>query len=302
VARVRSVKPPIILVAFALVGLWLSSVLAWPATGIPVPLWTEKAPGALGEEARDTPTLTPYLPELGAGTGGAMVICPGGGYGGLAGHEGEDYALYLNRLGVAGFVLKYRLGSHGYRHPVMLGDAARAVRLVRARSAEWGIDPARVGIMGSSAGGHLASTLLTHFDQGQSDAEDPVDRQSSRPDLGVLCYAVITLGEYTHQGSKRNLLGDDPSPELVRRLSNELQVTSQTPPCFVWHTWEDTAVPVENSLQFAAALRRAGVPFDLHVYEHGRHGIGLQAKPPFENAHPWARDLAFWLKARGFAR
>jgi dipeptidyl aminopeptidase/acylaminoacyl peptidase len=129
-----------------------------------------------------------------------------------------------------------------------------------------------------------------------------VDRQSSRPDLGVLCYAMITLGEYTHQGSKRNLLGDDPSPELVRLLSNELQVTSETPPCFVWHTWEDTAVPVENSLQFAAALRRAGVPFDLHVYEQGRHGIGLQAKPPFENAHPWARDLAFWLKARGFAR
>jgi len=290
------------LVAIALAGLLLSPTLARAAAGMPEPLWDGRAPGALGSETHDIPTLTPYLAESGVSTGAAMVICPGGGYGGLAGHEGEDYALYLNRLGVAGFVLKYRLGSHGYRHPVMLGDAARAVRLVRAKSAEWGIDSARVGIMGSSAGGHLASTLLTHFDQGQPDAEDPVDRQSSRPDLGVLCYAVITMGEYTHQGSKRNLLGENPSAELVRLLSNELQVTRETPPCFVWHTWEDTAVPVENSLQFAAALRRSGVPFDLHIYEKGAHGIGLQGKPPFDNVHPWARDLTFWLKARGFAR
>ena len=266
----------------------------------PVPLWAEGAPGALGKEDKDIPTLTPYLADPAVATGASIVICPGGGYGGLASHEGNDYALWLNQHGVAGFVLKYRLGSAGYRHPIMLGDAARAVRLVRARAADWKVDPKRVGIMGSSAGGHLASTLLTHFDAGKTDASDPVERESSRPDLGILCYAVITLGHYTHEGSKENLLGKNPPPELVQLLSNELQVTPQTPPCFVWHTWEDTAVPVENSLLFAGALRAAKVPFDLHIYQQGQHGIGLADKPPFAHPHPWAADCLFWLRAQGF--
>jgi acetyl esterase/lipase len=156
--------------------------------------------------------------------------------------------------------------------------------------------------MGSSAGGHLASTLLTHFDAGNREAADAVERQSSRPDLGILCYPVITMGTFTHAGSRQNLLGKDPSPERVRELSNELQVTKETPPCFVWHTWEDTAVPVENSLEFVAALRRAGVLFDLHVYEKGRHGIGLGDKPPFAKPHPWVADCRFWLQTRGFIR
>ncbi len=259
-------------------------------------LWPEGAPGALGQAERDKPSLTPYPAGPAKATGAAVVICPGGGYGGLAGHEGKDYALWLNELGIHGFVLKYRLGSAGYRHPRMLEDAGRAVRFVPHRATEWGVDPKRIGIMGSSAGGHLASTLLTHFDGGQADAADPVDRQSSRPDLGILCYPVITLGEFTHQGSKRNLLGENPSPELVRLLSNELQVTPQTPPTFVWHTAEDQAVPVENALLFAGALRKSGVPFDLHVYERGRHGIGLA------NGHAWTRDLAFWLGERGFLK
>ena len=266
----------------------------------PVPLWSDRAPGALGDREVDRPTLTPFLPAPEKATGAAVVICPGGGYGGLASHEGPDYALWLNQQGVAGFVLKYRLGSNGYRHPAMLNDAARAVRLVRAKAADWKVDPQRVGIMGSSAGGHLASTALTHFDAGQPDAVDPVERQSSRPDLGILCYAVISLGEFTHQGSKQNLLGPDPSPELVRFLSSELQVTPRTPPCFVWSTWEDPAVPVENSLQFAAALRKAGVPTDLHVYQKGPHGIGLADKAPFANPHPWVADLRYWLKVQGF--
>jgi acetyl esterase/lipase len=268
----------------------------------PMPLWPDGAPGALGKEDKDTPTLTAYLPDPAVASGAGIVICPGGGYGALASHEGKDYALWLNDHGVAGFVLKYRLAAHGYRHPVMLHDAARAVRLVRAQAADWKVDPKRIGIMGSSAGGHLASTVLTHFDAGKQDAADPVERQSSRPDLGILCYAVISLGKYTHQGSKNNLLGNDPPPELVQLLSNELQVTPQTPPCFVWHTFEDQAVPVENSLDFAAALRRAGVPFDLHVYQKGRHGIGLADRPPFANAHPWANDCLFWLKEQGFVR
>jgi acetyl esterase/lipase len=267
-----------------------------------LPLWPEGAPGALGKEDKDIPTLTPYLPEPDSATDAALVICPGGAYGGLAPHEGNDYALWLNQNGVTCFVLKYRLGSGGYKHPRMLEDAARAVRLVRSRAQEWKLDRHRIGIMGSSAGGHLASTLLTHFDSGNADATDPVERESSRPDLGILCYPVITMGKYTHQGSKQNLLGADPTDDLVKLLSNELQVTSRTPPTFIWHTAEDKAVPVENSLDFAAALRKAGVPFDLHIYQKGAHGLGLGDKPPFNHVHPWANDCLFWLKAYNFVR
>ena len=270
----------------------------------PVLLWPDGAPGALGSAENDRPALIPYLPaDAGPVARAAVIICPGGSYAGLANHEGADYARFLADHGIAGFVLKYRLGSSGYRHPAMLQDAARAVRLVRARAAEWGVDPRRVGIMGSSAGGHLASTLLTHFDTGNPAAQDAIERQSSRPDLGILCYAVITMGPLTHQGSRANLLGNDPSPQAVRLLSNELQVTPETPPCFIWHTWEDDVVPVENSLQFAAALRKCGVPFDLHIYQKGGHGLGLGG-PVSEPAKflPWTKDLLYWLKARGFAR
>lgn len=268
----------------------------------PLLLWPEGAPGALGERAEDRPTLTPYLADPSRATGAAIVICPGGGYGGLAGHEGHDYALWFNQQGISAFVLRYRLGSHGYRHPIMLQDAARAVRWVRHHAAGWSIDPQRIGIIGSSAGGHLASTLVTQFDAGQPDAVDPVERHSSRPDLGILCYPVITMGEFTHRGSRQNLLGPDPAAGLIRQLSNELQVTRDTPPCFVWHTWEDPVVPVENSLQFAAALRRAGVPFDLHVYQLGRHGLGLDDRYPFDTPHPWVADLRVWLRVQGFVR
>jgi acetyl esterase/lipase len=280
---------------------WLASAHAQPTHSFP--LWPEGAPGALGQQDKDIPTLTPYLPDPAQATGAAIVICPGGGYGALAPHEGDGYARFLNEYGVAGFVLKYRLGSGGYRHPAMLQDAARAVRLVRARAGDWKLDSRRIGIMGSSAGGHLASTLVTHFDAGKPDAADPVERQSSRPDVGILCYAVITLGQFTHQGTKLNLLGKDPPPELVRELSNELHVTQDTPPCFVWHTWEDQAVPVENSLEFAEALRRAGVPFDLHIYQKGPHGLGLGTRDwnPGKR-HPWTRDCVFWLQAQGFVR
>src|SRR5437016_6159784 len=211
--------------------LWLIVVVFVCATALvpaqtnnAFPLWPSGAPDALGKEDKDIPTLTPFLPESSKATGAAMIICPGGGYGGLAPHEGEGYARFFNQLGIAGFVLKYRLGPAGYHHPAMLHDAARAVRLVRSRAAEWKLDPKRIGIIGSSAGGHLASTLLTHFDSGNSSAEDPIEHQSSRPNLGILCYAVITMGEFTHAGSKKNLLGAHPSAELVAELSNELQV------------------------------------------------------------------------------
>jgi acetyl esterase/lipase len=287
--------------------------LLWILLGLPLalrahgadsfPLWPGGGPGALGNTDKDIPTLTVYLPASDQATGAAIVICPGGGYAGLATHEGEHYARWLNEHGIAGFVLKYRLGSAGYRHPIMLQDAARAVRLVRARAGEWQLQTNRIGIIGSSAGGHLASTLLTRFDSGNPDATDPIERQSSRPDLGILCYPVITMGEFTHKGSKRNLLGEDPPPELVRELSNELHVTANTPPTFLWHTADDKAVPVENSLLFAKALRHAGAPLDLHVYQSGPHGLGLGSRVYGEGErHPWAANCVFWLRQHGFVK
>lgn len=263
---------------------------------VPVPLWPDGAPGALGTNTVDVPALTPYLADPKVASGAALVVCPGGGYGHLSPREGKEYAVWLNEHGVSAFVLQYRFGPR-YQHPRMLEDATRAMRLTRAKAAEWGIDPNRVGVMGSSAGGHLAATLLTHFDTGQPDAADPVERQSCRPALGILCYGVISMGEYTHAGSKQNLLGKNPSPELVKLLSNELQVTSQTPPCFLWHTYEDKTVPVENSLMFAEALRHANVPFDLHIYQHGGHGLALAG-----GSHPWLTDLLFWLKSYGYVK
>jgi acetyl esterase/lipase len=273
-------------------------------TSEPILLWPDGAPGARGDQPQDKPTLTPYLARTNNGPMPAIVICPGGGYGHLADHEGRGYALWLNDHGVSAFVLKYRLGSSGYRHPVMLQDAARAVRLVRARATDWNIDPQKVGIMGSSAGGHLASTLLTHFDSGDAAAVDPVDQKSSRPDLGILCYPVITLGTFTHRGSRNQLLGTNAPADLVELLSNEKQVTPQTPPTFLWHTFEDKAVPVENSLQFADALRKAGVPFDLHVYQKGGHGLGLGMRE-YKSADaakllPWTADCLYWLRQQGW--
>ncbi len=271
----------------------------------PIPLWPDGAPGALGNSNKDIPTITPFLPNPDKATGAALVICPGGGYGGLANHEGEHYARFLNEHGIAGFVLKYRLGSAGYRHPAMLQDVARAIRVVRARAEEWKLDAKRVGLMGSSAGGHLASTLLTHFDSGKPGAKDPIDQQSCRPDVGILCYPVITMRDtpYSHAGSRKNLLGEHPSPELIDELSNELHVTKDTPPCFIWHTDEDNGVLVENSLLFAQALRKAGVPFDLHIYEKGPHGMGLGSRD-YNPAkwHPWTKDCIYWLQLHHFAK
>jgi acetyl esterase/lipase len=267
------------------------------------PLWPEAAPGARGREPQDVPAPTPYFAARDGATRAAMVVCPGGGYVGLAPHEGRDYARWLNEQGITAFVLQYRLGSAGYRHPAMLQDAARAVHVARGRATEWGLDPRRIGIMGSSAGGHLAATLLTHFDAGDPSAADPIERESSRPDLGVLCYPVITMGEQGHAGCRQSLLGDAPWPELVRLLSNEQQVTSDTPPTFLFHTVEDTGVPVQNSLLFAAALAAHGVPFALHVYPQGVHGMGLGSREWDPAArHPWTTQCARWLQEQEFAR
>jgi acetyl esterase/lipase len=265
-------------------------------------LWPKGAPGALGTSATDQPTLTPYYPDPHKRTGAAVVVLPGGGYGGLAAHEGAPFAKWLNECGIMAFVLKYRLGSHGYRHPAMLQDGVRAIRTVRATAAQWDVDPARIGIMGSSAGGHLASTVMTHFDAGAGDASDPIERVSCRPDLGILCYPVIIMGPDAHEGTKANLFGPNPSAELLEDLSNEKQVRNDTPSCFILHTAEDAVVKAADSLAFATALEAHGVPFDLHIYEKGPHGIGLgkHATNPAK-FHPWTDDLLYWLKARGFA-
>jgi acetyl esterase/lipase len=262
-------------------------------------LWPQGTPGAVGTEERDKPTLTIYLPPADKATGAGVVVCPGGGYGGLAvGHEGKDPAQWLNRHGIAAFVLRYRLGPR-YRHPAPLQDARRALRIVRNRAKEWHLDPKRVGIWGFSAGGHLASTAATHFDDGKPDAEDPVERVSCRPDFAILCYPVITLQPpHTHMGSRRNLLGDKPDEKLVESLCNEKQVTARTPPTFLFHTSADRAVPVENSLLFYEALRKAKVPAELHIYEQGEHGVGLAVGRGAVSA--WPDQLAAWLQTHQF--
>jgi acetyl esterase/lipase len=270
------------------------SILA--ATGLPAQepkaelLWPAGAPGALGTQPEDQPALTPFVLPQGTGFGTAVVICPGGGYQHLSmDKEGYQVARWLNTLGVSAFVLQYRLGPR-YHHPIELQDAQRAIRVVRSRAAQYGVQPDRIGIMGFSAGGHLASTAGTHF--------DTVDGVSSRPDFLVLCYPVISFGIYAHVGSRQNLLGDNPDPKLVENLSNELQVTAQTPPTFLFHTTNDATVPVENSVLFYLALRKAGVPAEMHLYERGPHGVGLAESDPV--LATWPARLADWLRIHGW--
>jgi acetyl esterase/lipase len=287
-------------IAIALIALPSSVRAQENARPTPMALWANGAPGALGHDSTDIPTISLYRPANGKATGAAMVICPGGSYQNLADHEGHAIAVWLNTLGVTAVVLKYRLGPR-YHYPAPFDDVTRAVRTVRARAAEWGIDPARVGVIGFSAGGHLASTIATHFDAGNPTASDPIDRLSSRPDLAVLAYPVISMEQgITHAGSRRNLLGTDPSQELVALLSNERQVTAQTPPTFLFHTIDDPVVPVENSQRFAAALGVAHVPYELHLYAHGPHGVGLAPDDPV--LHTWTLLLENWLHGRGFVR
>jgi acetyl esterase/lipase len=229
------------------------------------------------------------------------VVCPGGGYGALAvDHEGRQIAQWLNARGVAAFVLKYRLGPR-YHHPVELGDAQRALRFVRQHAPEYGIAADKIGIWGFSAGGHLASTTGTHFDAGNSGAPDPIDRKSSRPDFMILSYPVISFTTpYTHRGSLRNLLGDPPDAQLAASLSSETQVSPQTPPTFLFHTNADTGVPPENSVLFYLALRKAGVPAEMHIYEPGPHGVGLALFDPVLST--WPARLADWMKLHGWMK
>jgi acetyl esterase/lipase len=252
---------------------------------VPTLLWPDGAPGAVGTQDEDRPTLTIYLPPADKASGAGVVICPGGGYAHLAMEkEGSDVAAWLNERGLAGFVLKYRLGPR-YHHPAPLDDAHRAIRYVREHAAELRVKANRIGIWGFSAGGHLAATAATHFDAG------------TRPDFVILAYPVITFEPpYAHQGSRKNLLGAEADPKLVRNLSNDTQVTAETPPTFLFHTDGDKGVPAENSVLFYLALRKAGVPAELHIYERGPHGVGLAPKDPVLSS--WPERLADWLKER----
>jgi len=262
-----------------------------------MPLWDGKAPGAEGEADEDRPTLTFYPPSQSQSPTTAVIVMPGGSYGWLAtNHEGRQVANWLNAMGITAFVLKYRLGPK-YHHPVELGDAQRAIRLVRTRAKEFGVAPNKIGVLGFSAGGHLASTTITLFDGGNARATDPVDRASSRPDFAVLAYPVISLtADYTHRFSRKNLLGENPPSQLAKQLSSELLATPETPPTFLFSSNSDTVVPPENSVAFYLALRKAGVPAELHIFEKAEHGVGLGLNEP--GIGQWGTLLIEWLRGR----
>ena len=276
------------MLALACAGAWAQS---GPRTEL---LWPDGAPGAVGTDDVDKPSLTFYLPDAATATGTAIVVCPGGGYRNLAmDHEGKQVAEWLNSLGVAAFVLKYRLGPR-YHHPAMMQDVQRAIQIVRSRASEFKIAADRIGVMGFSAGGHLASTAATHF------AKDS-NGVSSRPDFAILCYPVITMRDpFVHKGSRENLLGKNPDPKLIEEMSNETQVTAETPPTFLFHTSDDPGVPAQNSVYFYLALRKAGVPAEMHLFEHGRHGVGLAQNEPALKI--WPSLLENWLRARDLVR
>ncbi len=266
-----------------------------------LPIWPQGAPGARGDGREHHPSLTHFPVAWGGDGGASMLVLPGGGYGFLSAHEGEDYARWLAARGVHAAVLDYRLASQGYQHPDMLQDAARALRCLRTEARKSGRDPARVGVMGSSAGGHLAATLSTLF--AHPDAADPIGDssggESARPDLTVLCYPVVSLDPaITHAGSRAGVLGTRPTAERVRLLSAEQQVRRETPPAFVWHTADDELVPVANAVAYAEACWRVGVECALHVFPRGEHGLGLGR--PERPAPPWSALLECWLVARGW--
>jgi acetyl esterase/lipase len=269
---------------------------------VPVALWPAGAPGALGTSSNDIPTLTAFVSEVTNTTHTALLVFPGGAYENVDLHGGTNYALWLNQFGVTCFVLKYRVGSQGYHYPAMFDDATRATRWVRAHASDFKLNPHHIGIMGVSAGGHLATTVMTHFDPGDTNAPDPVERRSSRPDFAVLCYPVITMnGEFANQVSRANLLGPKASTKLAKLLSSELHVTEETPPCFIWTSEGDGGVPMENSLMFAAALRKNSVRFELHVYERGGHAKGLPDESPTTSTHMGLAEIHAWLKEHKWA-
>ncbi|HEY4234206.1 MAG TPA: alpha/beta hydrolase [Lacipirellulaceae bacterium] len=283
----------------AVLLLVFTRVAAAAADPIQIPLWKDGAPGTPATKPEDEPTLYLTRPAADGATKTAVIICPGGGYGHLSmDKEGSEIAEWFNSFGVTAFVLRYRHHGTGHMHPVPMLDGKRAVRTVRSRAGEWNIDPEKIGVMGFSAGGHLASTLGTHVDAGDSTADDPIERASSRPDFLILCYPVVSMtADYMHKGSRDNLIGKDADPDLARNMSSELQVTAQTPPTFIFQTNADKTVPAENAVSFYLALRKANVPAELHIYQNGNHGLG-QAKTITGTAD-WPARCQQWMQVRG---
>jgi acetyl esterase/lipase len=271
---------------------------ARPAGGIPIVLWPDGAPNALGKDEPDIPTLTPFWPEKPADTGTAIIVCPGGSYDHLSmQREGSDVATWLNSIGIPAFVLKYRVGPR-YRYPTSLTDAQRAMRWVRAHAADFQLKADRIGMLGFSAGGHLSAMTGTHLVDPKADAADPIDRVDARPDFLVLAYPVISMFDpIAHKKSRENLLGPSPAPKMLDELSNQNHVTNRTPPTFIFHTDDDPGVPVENAVEFYTALKKAGVPAEMHIYAHGKHGVGLGGTDPI--LATWPARLADWLRGRG---
>lgn len=257
-------------------------------------IWNGEVTGFDEKNGQNKPNLTPYLIEKDTLTP-AIIVCPGGGYTHKAQHEGSPIAEWLNTIGVNAFVLDYRVAP--YKHPYPMLDVQRAMRYVRYNCKEFNIDPNRIGILGFSAGGHLAGTAAVHFDLGREDG-DEIDKVSCRPDMAILCYPVITSGEYSHKGSFSNLLGENASQELLDYMSIEKQVKENTPPMFLWHTAEDASVPMENSLLMAKALKQNGVEFELHIFPNGRHGLGLRDEVPYVTR--WAGLCEEWLREKKF--
>jgi acetyl esterase/lipase len=285
---------PIVLTALPLLAAPTTapSKVVWTTQGSWINLYPDKIPGALGDSPADVPALQIIQPASGAATGAAFVVCPGGGYGGLAPHEGPVVGQWFADHGITAFVLRYRLGPK-YHYPVEIEDGRRAVRFVRAHAADYKIDPHRIGIIGFSAGGHLTSSVATHYTAGDPSAADPVDRVSSRPDLQVVIYPVIKMtGPDAHAGSRRNLFGDNPDPKLPDLFTNNKQVTKDTPPAFIVHSTTDKTVPVSNSDDYAAALKDAGVDYVYVRLDHYPHGFGLK--------DDWTQPCADWLKKHNF--
>ncbi len=273
-----------------------------PNPGDTIELWPGTPPGAIApgqeqhERARELPCLTPFLLP-GTRPRPLVIVLPGGGYSHRAAHEADPVAQWLNGIGLHAAVCHYRVFP--WRHPAPLSDAQRAVRLVRANAAAWQVMPDRIGILGFSAGGHLACSVANFGDDGAADATDPVAGVASRVNALIACYPVISAGSCSHRGSFANLLGEQPDADVLHRLSLENSVTPRNPPAFIWHTADDGAVPVANSLFYAQALSAAKVPFALHVYPHANHGIGLGRDFP-GTAREWTHACDTWLHELGW--
>ena len=282
-------------------SLLLGTVCASAAEQRQIFLWEQNIPNALGNEEKDKPKITVSFPDADKSVGTAIVVCPGGGYGNLAmDHEGKQIAEWFNSFGVTAVILDYRHRGKGYGHPNPMLDVQRAIRIVRDKAPEWKINPAKIGVIGFSAGGHLASTAAVHFEDHKNPA-DNIDKISCRPDFAILCYPVIlfdTSKHDTHRGSMQNLIGSDAPLELIEYYSTKKQVTDKTPPTFLFSTYEDTGVPPENSIEFYLALRKHKIPAELHIYQKGQHGLGLAKGTA--GTEIWSELCRVWLKNNGF--